>query len=99
MYADELGNVYNATGELIGQTDKAAKALEKEAAEAAKRAAADLEALRKAADETANKLDEIGKGIETATQQLGANLRKLVDSLYYDGVDLISGAKILSQCE
>lgn len=89
MYADELGNVYNATGELIGQTDKAAKALEKEAAEAAKRAAADLEALRKAADETANKLDEIGKGIETATQQLGglgANLRKLGDSLHNDTI-------------
>ncbi len=35
MYADEQGNVYNAAGELIGQTDKAAKALEKEAAKAA----------------------------------------------------------------
>lgn len=89
MYADELGNVYNATGEMIGQTDKAAKALEKEAAEAAKQAAAELEALRKAADETADKLDEIGKGIETATQQLGglgANLRKLGDSLHNDTI-------------
>ena len=89
MYADELGNVYNATGELIGRTDKAAKALEKEAAQAAKQAAAELEALRKAADETADKLDEIGKGIETATQQLGglgANLRKLGDSLHNDTI-------------
>lgn len=28
MYADEIGNVYNATGALAGQTDKAAKKLE-----------------------------------------------------------------------
>ena len=32
MYADELGNVHNKLGELIGQTNKATKALEKEAA-------------------------------------------------------------------
>ena len=34
MYADEVGNVYNAMGELVGQTDKAAEKLEREAAEA-----------------------------------------------------------------
>ena len=37
MYADEVGNVYDITGKLVGQTDKAAKKLEKEAAEAAKK--------------------------------------------------------------
>lgn len=58
MYADELGNVYNAMGEMVGQTDKAAKVLEREAAQAAKQAAAELEALRKTAEGTAGKLDE-----------------------------------------
>lgn len=71
MYADEVGNVYNAMGELVGQTDKAAKKLEREAAEAAKKAAKELEDLRKTAQESANQLGGIGDKLDTVTAQLG----------------------------
>lgn len=71
MYADEVGNVYNAMGELVGQTDKAAKKLEREAAEAAKKAAKELEDLRKTAQESANQLGGIGDRLDTVTAQLG----------------------------
>ena len=35
QYVDELGRIYNAAGQMIGQSERAAKALEKQAQEAA----------------------------------------------------------------
>ena len=61
MYADEVGNVYDITGKLVGQTDQAAKKREKEAAEAAKKAALEMEELKRAAQQTANELSEISE--------------------------------------
>ena len=84
MYADEVGNVYNAMGELVGQTDKAAKKLEREAAEAAKKAAKELEDLRKTAQESANQLGGIGDRLDTVTAQLGgigASIKSMGDLL------------------
>lgn len=101
MYADEVGNVYNAMGELVGQTDKAAKKLEREAAEAAKKAAKELEDLRKTAQESAiklselqstaqessNKLNEMGSTLSSLSSKASAIGQTLNDAF---GIDIIN---------
>ncbi|MGN0930918.1 MAG: hypothetical protein ACI4NP_04300 [Thermoguttaceae bacterium] len=87
-----MGNVYDITGKLVGQTDKASKKLEKEAAEAAKKAALEMEKLKRAAQKTANELNEIGDKLDIATGQLGAlggNLRVLGGALENDSLSRI----------
>ena len=65
QYADEFGNIYNKIGKLIGQTEKAAKALEKQAREAArataqaKEAAQSLQSMGKTGAQVANSISGI----------------------------------------
>jgi len=96
-YSDEIGNIYNASGELIGQTEKLARALEREEAEAARKAAEAERALAESRKTAARALEreeaEAARKAAEAERAL-AEGRKAADEAFagtVDGVSQLSG--------